>query len=170
MRELEMTRRSILAIGATGIAVLLTGCASAVSRGPRDIWGTLNTRDEFSTLAAAIDAADLEDTLEGPGPITLFAPTNTAFEALPAGTVETLLLPENKARLVQVLTYHAYSGAVSSAQLLGKVSRATTIEGGRLRIDGRGGRVLVNDATVIEPDIEATNGIVHGIDRVLIPA
>lgn len=123
--------------------------------------------DSFSTLNAAIQAAGLEATLSGTGPYTVFAPTNEAFEALPAGTVEQLLLPENKAALQQLLSYHVVPGNVTSADITpGEVE---TVEGSPVTIAVDGSDVTVGEATVVEADILASNGVVHAIDRVLLP-
>ncbi len=124
---------------------------------------------QFKTLAAALGAAGLVATLKGPGPFTVFAPTDAAFAKLPAGTVETLLKPENKAKLVSILTYHVVAGKVMSASLAGKVTEAKTVEGMTVKIDATKGGVSVNDAKVVAADIGATNGVIHVIDTVLIP-
>nr|WP_281301437.1 MULTISPECIES: fasciclin domain-containing protein [unclassified Iodidimonas] len=126
------------------------------------------SNDDFSTLVAAVKAAGLAETLSGKGPFTVFAPTNAAFAALPAGTVEDLLKPENKQKLVAILTYHVVSGKVMSADLAGKTIDAKTVEGGTLAIDATSG-VSVNDATVTTADIAASNGVIHVIDQVLLP-
>ena len=116
-----------------------------------------------------MQAAGLVDTLKGPGPFTVFAPTDAAFAALPAGTVETLLKPENKARLVAVLTYHIVPGKIMSKDLAGKISNPKTVEGQTLAVDGTGATVKVNQATVTKADIVADNGVIHVIDTVLLP-
>ncbi len=108
-------------------------------------------------------------TLKGPGPFTVFAPTDAAFAKLPAGTVERLLKPENKAKLVSILTYHVVAGKVMSAGLAGKVTEAKTVEGTTVKIDATKGGVTVNGAKVVKADIAATNGVIHVIDTVLIP-
>jgi uncharacterized surface protein with fasciclin (FAS1) repeats len=123
----------------------------------------------FTTLVAAVKAAGLVDTLKGPGPFTVFAPTDAAFAALPAGTVDTLLKPENKAKLIAVLTYHVVPGRVMSSDLTGKKLDPKTVEGQTVAIDGTGSGVKVNDATVTKADIVADNGVIHVIDKVLLP-
>lgn len=123
----------------------------------------------FNTLAAALAAAGLVDTLKGPGPFTVFAPTDAAFAKLPAGTVENLLKPENRARLVSILTYHVVPGNVTSNLLLGKVTPATTVQGQRVLVNGRRGKVTVNGVNVISADVRASNGTIHVIDTVLMP-
>lgn len=121
----------------------------------------------FSTLNSAIQAAGLEATLSGTGPYTVFAPTNEAFAALPAGTLDQLLLPENKAKLQQVISYHVVPGNVTSADITpGEVN---TVEGAPVNITKNAGEVTVGDAKVVETDITASNGVVHAIDKVLLP-
>ena len=122
----------------------------------------------FSTLLAAAEAAGLVETLSGEGPLTVFAPTDDAFAALPEGTVETLLLPENRDQLVAILTYHVVPGAVMSGDLVDDMT-ATTVQGGDITIDLDNG-VMVNDANVVAADIEASNGVIHVIDSVILPA
>lgn len=125
--------------------------------------------EEFSTLAQAVEAADLTEALSATGPITLFAPTNEAFEALPEGALDELLLPENQELLRQVLTYHVVEEEVAAADVTsGEVPTAagTPLT---LEVDEATGDVMVNDAMVVEPDIQASNGIIHGIDQVILP-
>ena len=124
--------------------------------------------DNLKTLVAAVQAAGLVDALNGDGPITVFAPTDEAFAKLPAGTVENLLKPENKDQLVAILTYHVVPGKVTSADLAGKKMSAKTLEGSEVKIDATSG-VMVDEATVIAADIEASNGVIHVIDTVIIP-
>ena len=134
----------------------------------KDIVDTAMSNDQFSTLVAAVKAAGLVDTLKGDGPFTVFAPTNEAFEKLPAGTVESLLQPENKDKLVAVLTYHVVPGKVMSGDVSGKQLSAATVQGGSVEIKGWGG-VTVDDASVIAADIETSNGVIHVIDTVILP-
>ncbi len=122
---------------------------------------------DFSTLVAAVKAAGLVETLSGAGPFTVFAPTNAAFAKLPAGTVENLLKPENKDQLVAILTYHVVAGEVKAADVV-KLSTATTVNGKAIAIDTKSG-VKVNDATVTATDVDASNGVIHVIDTVIIP-
>ncbi len=125
---------------------------------------------DFSTLVAAIKAAGLVDALNGKGPLTVFAPTNAAFAALPAGTVENLLKPENKAKLTAILTYHVIPAKIESSALAGKkLTSPATLQGGMLDVDGTQG-VKINDATVTAADVKASNGVIHVIDKVLMPA
>lgn len=151
--------------GATALAVM-AACAP-MDKGD-DIVDIAAGNDDFSTLVAAVQAAGLVDTLKSDGPFTVFAPTNDAFAALPAGTVETLLQPENKDQLIKVLTYHVVPGAVTSDQLAGKRLRVTTVQGQTVHVNGKHG-VKVNDATVTAADIIASNGVIHVIDTVLLP-
>ena len=123
----------------------------------------------FKTLAAALTAAGLVDTLKTAGPFTVFAPTDAAFAKLPAGTVESLLKPENRAQLVSILTYHVVPGKITSNQLLERITPATTVQGRQATIDGRNGRVTVNGVAVIAADVAASNGVIHVIDTVLMP-
>lgn len=121
----------------------------------------------FNTLATALKAAGLIETLSGKGPFTVFAPTDKAFAALPKGTVETLLKPENKAKLVKVLTYHVVAGEYPAAKL--KTSEEATVEGAKVSISVMPAGVMVNTAKVIAADVKASNGIIHVIDKVLLP-
>jgi uncharacterized surface protein with fasciclin (FAS1) repeats len=121
----------------------------------------------FKTLVAAISAAGLAETLSGPGPFTVFAPTDEAFAKLPAGTVEDLLKPENKAKLVAILTYHVLPGKVVAANV--KTSSPKTVNGKELEIIVKGGKVTVGGANVIATDVAASNGVIHAIDAVVLP-
>lgn len=123
--------------------------------------------DTFSTLVQAVQAADLVDTLAGDGPFTVFAPTNEAFEKLPEGTLEELL--NDKQRLTQILTYHVVPGKVMAADVV-SLSTADTVQGGKLQITTQNGTVQINDSTVVQTDIEASNGVIHVVDTVLIPS
>jgi len=123
----------------------------------------------FNTLIAAAKAADLVDALTGEGPLTVFAPTDDAFAKLPEGTVETLLKPENKDKLQAVLLYHVVEGKVTSDQVVNLTS-ATTLEGDTIDISVKMGKVYVDDAQVIAADIEASNGVIHVIDAVILPS
>lgn len=167
-----MNRRFALkaTLAATALAAL-TACAPA-EKGS-DIVDIAASNGNFNTLVAAVQAAGLEDTLRSPGPFTVFAPTDAAFAALPAGTVESLLLPENKDQLVSILTYHVLPGAVQSSDVLGAVTNVATVQGQTVRVDGTGSKlgpaVKVNDASVTTADILATNGVIHVIDKVLLP-
>ncbi|MFB2939485.1 fasciclin domain-containing protein [Aerosakkonemataceae cyanobacterium BLCC-F154] len=126
-----------------------------------------STNDSLSTLKAALEAAGLTETLEGQGPFTVFAPTNAAFEALGKEKVEALLKPENKDKLIKVLTYHVVPGQVMSTDL--KSGETKTVEGGEVMVMVKDGKVKVNNAQVTQADVKASNGVVHVIDTVLLP-
>ena len=151
-----------------GAAALAIVAACAPMKSGDDIVDIAASNDDFSTLVAAVQAAGLVDTLKGDGPFTVFAPTNDAFAALPEGTVETLLKPENKDQLVKVLTYHVVPGSVTSDQLIGQRLNVATVQGQTVHVDGTDG-VRVNKSNVTTPDIIATNGVIHVIDSVLLP-
>lgn len=133
-----------------------------------DIVDTAVSAGSFKTLVAAAEAAGLVETLKGEGPLTVFAPTDEAFARLPAGTVEDLLKPENKEKLVAVLSYHVIAGKVMSGDVAGKKTTAKTVQGSNVDVNGMNG-VRINDAMVTQADIKADNGVIHVIDRVLIP-
>lgn len=147
---------------AGALALAMTAAASAA-----DIVDTAAAA-HFTTLVAAVKAAGLVETLKGPGPFTVFAPTDEAFAKLPAGTVESLLKPENKAKLQKILTYHVVPGRVLSQDVV-KLHSAKTVEGQDIAIKTMNGGVMVNDARVTKADIVASNGVIHVIDTVIIP-
>jgi len=134
----------------------------------KDIVDTAVAAGSFTTLAKALTAADLVATLKGPGPFTVFAPTDEAFAKLPAGTLENLLKPENKAMLRRVLTYHVVPGKVMAADVV-KLSSAKAVSGDMLSIKASGGTVMVNSSRVVSTDIAASNGVIHVVDTVLLP-
>lgn len=134
-----------------------------------DIIDLAISQDFLTTLVAAVKAGDLVDVLKGDGPFTVFAPTNDAFAKLPAGTVENLLKPENKAQLVKILTYHVVPGKVMSTDLKNG-QMAKTVEGSSVKVSIMGGKVMIDKATVTAADIEADNGVVHVIDTVIMPS
>jgi len=158
-----MFRRTLLALTA---ATAMGGTAFAMSH-TKDIVDTAVEAGSFTTLAAALEAAGLVETLKGEGPFTVFAPTDEAFAALPEGTVETLLEPENRDQLTAILTYHVVPGKVMSGDLSDGME-AETVNGAPVTISTDDG-VMVNDATVTAADIEASNGVIHVIDSVLLP-
>lgn len=163
-----MNRRSaIKSVAAIGVVAFAAACAPMRDDGD-DIVDIAVSKEEFSTLVAAVRAAGLVGTLKSEGPFTLFAPTNAAFAKLPAGTVENLLRPENKDQLVSILAYHVVPGEVTSAQLAGKRVSVKTMQGSNVRIDGTDG-VKVDDANVVVANVVASNGIVHVIDSVILP-
>jgi len=151
---------------AAGVAIA-AACAPMMGSEP-DIVDIASSNDNFDTLVAAVTAAGLVDTLKSDGPFTVFAPTDAAFAALPEGTVETLLLPENRDTLVSILTYHVVPGAVTSDQLAGQRLSVATVNGAEVHIDGRDG-VTVEGSNVTNADIIASNGVIHVIDAVLLP-
>ena len=133
-----------------------------------DIVDTAVSAGSFKTLVAALKAADLVDTLKGAGPFTVFAPTDDAFAKLPAGTVEMLLKPENKSKLVSILTYHVVAGKVKAADVM-KMTSAKTVNGATAKISTANGGVMVDNAKVVKTDIMASNGVIHVIDSVIMP-
>ncbi len=133
-----------------------------------DLIGTAVEAGQFGTLAAALKAAGLVEALQGDGPFTVFAPTDAAFAALPRGTVDSLLRPENRATLQAVLKYHVISGRVYADDAV-EAGVAATLQGGDVRVTIKDGRLMVNDATVVASDIETSNGVIHVIDRVILP-
>ena len=150
------------------VAGLALSAALPISAQHSDIVDTAMAADDFDTLVAAVQAAGLVETLKGDGPFTLFAPTDAAFAALPEGTVESLLRPENRDQLVSILTYHVVPGRVTAEQVV-TLDRATTVQGSDVRISTRGGGVRINDSNVVTTDVMASNGIIHVIDAVLLP-
>jgi len=159
-----MNSISKLAVAATTAVGIMAGSAGARAA---DIVDTAVSAGQFKTLAAALGAADLVDTLKGPGPFTVFAPTDAAFAKLPAGTVETLLKPENKDQLVAILTYHVVPGEVMAADVV-KITEAKTVNGKMVKVSVDGGNVMINDAKVTATDIAASNGVIHVIDAVIL--
>jgi uncharacterized surface protein with fasciclin (FAS1) repeats len=156
-----LINRNLLA--AVAVLALATPAAAA------DIVDTASSNGSFKTLVAAVKAAGLVDTLKGQGPFTVFAPTDEAFKKLPAGTVENLLKPENKAQLTKILTYHVVPGKVMANDISGKKTAAKTVEGSSVAIDASGGAVKVDNATVSTADVSASNGVIHVIDTVIMP-
>ena len=150
------------------LALGMTAATSAFA-GSANIVETASSAGNFNTLAAALDAAGLIDTLEGDGPFTVFAPTDAAFEALPEGTVEMLLKPENKEKLTAILTYHVVAGKVMSSDVVG-IDSATTVNGADIDVMVSGSDVMLNDAKVTAVDISASNGVIHVIDKVILPS
>ncbi len=145
-----------------------------------NIVGVASGNADFSTLVAAVGAAELVETLSGEGPFTVFAPTNAAFEKLPAGTVESLLKPENKEKLTAVLTYHVVAGKFEAAQVIEAINtnngkfEVATVQGGKITLSLVDGNVILTDAnggksTVVIPDVAASNGVIHAIDTVVMP-
>jgi uncharacterized surface protein with fasciclin (FAS1) repeats len=153
-----------------GIAVitLTLSAAAQAQRHNKDIVDTAIAAGSFNTLAKALQAADLVDTLKGQGPFTVFAPTDEAFAKLPAGTLNELLKAENKQKLQRILTYHVVPSRVLSADVV-KLRTAKAVSGDTIDIAASGGTVRVDDARVVKTDIEASNGVIHVIDAVILP-
>ncbi len=149
-----------------GVAMSLM-IASTVAQ-TKDIVETAVSAGSFKTLVTAVKAAGLVDTLKGKGPFTVFAPTDEAFSKLPASTLTDLLKPENKDKLKAILTYHVVSGQVMSSDIAGKKLNPKTVQGGTVSIDATNG-VKINEASVIQADIKTSNGVIHVIDRVILP-
>ncbi len=159
-------KRSVLALTLALVTLSLT--ASAGNMGKQDIVDTAVAAGNFKTLAAALKAAGLVDTLKGKGPFTVFAPTDEAFAKLPAGTVEDLLKPENHDKLVAILTYPVVSGKVLAKDVV-KLHEAKTVNGKEVKISAEGGKVMVDNANVDKTDIACSNGVIHVIDSVILP-
>ena len=159
----------ILAIAAVAVAAVLAPSVSARSTaGEADIVTTAVNNGNFKTLAALLTATGLVDTLKGPGPFTVLAPTDEAFAKLPAGTLEELLKPENKAKLTAILTYHVVSGRVLAKDVV-KLTEAKTVQGSSAKITVTDGKVKVDDANVVKTDITCANGVIHVIDAAILP-
>jgi uncharacterized surface protein with fasciclin (FAS1) repeats len=153
---------------ATILAFVVAPAAHAGSMAKKDIVETAKEAGDFTTLVKALDAAGLVETLKGEGPFTVFAPSDAAFDKLPDGTVQNLLKPENKDKLTSILTYHVVPGKVMASDVKGKEMQADTVEGTQLSIDATDG-VMIGEAKVTKADIEASNGVIHVIDTVLMP-
>jgi len=172
---MKKARTFVAALALMGAAVpasfLLTPqvvIAGESAKKTTDIVDTAVAAGSFKTLAAALNAAGLIDTLKSEGPFTVFAPTDEAFAKLPAGTVEGLLKPENKEKLVAILTYHVVAGKAMAKDVAG-MSSAKTVNGKELALKVVGDKVMVGSATVIKADIDCSNGVIHVIDTVLLP-
>lgn len=165
-------RSKFVLFTSAAIAVVAVVAGSSVVRAqqPKDIVDTAVAAGSFKTLAAALQAAGLVETLKGKGPFTVFAPTDAAFAKLPKGTVEELLKPENKAKLAAILTYHVVSGTVMAAQVATMNGKeAKTVNGQAVKITVNGSAVTVGAAKVVTTDIKASNGVIHVIDSVMLP-
>lgn len=165
-KSLSLKLNSVLALVAT--MALTANVFAGDYADKKDIVDTAVAAGSFNTLAAALTAADLVDTLKSAGPFTVFAPTDDAFAKLPAGTVEMLLMPENKDKLVGILTYHVVAGKVMAADVV-KLTSANTVNGQDVAIRVEDGTVFVNDSQVTAADVAASNGVIHVIDTVLMP-
>lgn len=170
MRTTSLLSISLLALALSGCAKDAPQASTAASAPAEpNIVAVAAGAGQFNTLVAAVKAADLVETLQSPGPFTVFAPTDEAFAKLPAGTVDSLLLPENKSQLTAILKYHVVAGEVRAADVV-KLTSANTVEGQPVSITASGSGVRVNDANVIKADVMASNGVIHVIDTVLIPS
>lgn len=162
----NLSLRSVTAL--VVVAASFLGTAQADSKVPgKDIVAIASSAGSFNTLVAAVKAAGLVGTLQGAGPFTVFAPTDEAFAKLPKGTVEELLKPENKEKLVAILTYHVLPGKVMAADV--KTMKAKTVNGQSLDVKVADGAVTVDQAKVIKTDVAASNGVIHVIDTVVLP-
>ena len=159
--------RSILSTSLL-VGLVIMGTAQGGNAQGKDIVDTAVAGGSFKTLVTAVQAAGLVDTLKGAGPFTVFAPTDEAFAKLPAGTVEGLLKPENKAKLQAILTYHVVPGKVMAADVV-NISTAKTVNGQSLAVTAKNGAVMVDNAKVVKTDIVASNGVIHVIDTVVLP-
>ena len=148
--------------GAVALALSMSVAKAA------DIVDTASAAGSFKTLVTAVKAAGLVDTLKGKGPFTVFAPTDEAFAKLPNGTLDNLLKPENKKQLVAILTYHVVPGKVMSKDLAGQKTMAKSVEGSEIAVDATNG-VKVDNAKVVKADIQASNGVIHAVDAVIMP-
>jgi uncharacterized surface protein with fasciclin (FAS1) repeats len=160
--------KSMLTFTSLAIVGVIAATLPLRAQHTKDIVDTAVAAGSFNTLAKALTAADLVSTLKGAGPFTVFAPTDEAFAKLPAGTVEDLLKPENKAKLRRVLMYHVVPGKVMAADVV-KLSSAKTASGDMLPIKVNGSTVTVNGSRVVKTDIGASNGVIHVVDSVLLP-
>jgi uncharacterized surface protein with fasciclin (FAS1) repeats len=160
--------RSLAIALVLGLVASSSAHLMAADKDAKDIVDTAVGAKSFGTLVAAVKAAGLVETLKGKGPFTVFAPTDEAFKKLPAGTVESLLKPENKDKLVAILTYHVVAGKVMAKDVVG-LSSAKTVQGGEIAIKVSDGTVMVDEAKVVKTDIECSNGVIHVIDAVITP-
>ena len=167
MRTSQMIAVALFAVVALAVTPALVPAADGAKK-QKDIVETAVAAGQFKTLAAALKAGGLVETLKGEGPFTVFAPTDEAFAKLPKGTVEDLLKPENKEKLVAILKYHVVPSKAMAADVTG-MSSAKTVNGKELTIKTKDGAVMVDNATVTKADISASNGVIHVIDAVLIP-
>ncbi len=156
-----------LAIAFLGLSVSMTAYSGHHGM-KKDIVDVAAENSSFTTLVAAVKAAGLVETLKGKGPFTVFAPNNEAFAKLPKGTVESLLKPENKDKLVAILTYHVVPGKVMAADVV-KLKSAATVQGQKVSIKVKNGKVMIDNATVLATDVKASNGVIHVIDSVILP-
>lgn len=168
MSRVALSLASAVAVFVASQVAVAGECPYSQAKRSKDIVDTAVAAGNFKTLAAALQAADLVGTLKGDGPFTVFAPTDAAFAKLPKGTVEELLKPENRKKLVAVLTYHVVPGRVMAADVV-KLSKAKTVQGSEAKISVKDGKVYVDGAQVTATDIKARNGVIHVIDSVILP-
>ena len=164
MKYVQALAMTLVVAFSFGIQNVQAGCGTC----DKSIVENASNIEGFKTLVAAVKAADLVDTLSKGGPFTVFAPTDEAFAKLPEGTLEELLKPENKDKLVSILTYHVVPGAVMAKDVV-KLERAKTVQGKNVRIKVDGGKVKVNGANVVKTDVKSLNGVIHVIDKVILP-
>ena len=167
MISTRFLRHCAAAVALTSVS-LVASAQMTDTMAKKDIVDTAIAAGDFKTLATALKAAGLVDTLKGKGPYTVFAPTDAAFAKLPAGTVESLLKPENKAKLTSILTYHVVAGDVKAADVV-KLTSAKTLNGQSVTVKAQSGMVMIDGAHVVKADIAASNGTIHVIDSVLMP-
>jgi uncharacterized surface protein with fasciclin (FAS1) repeats len=165
----KMMKKMLKSVTVAAAMAVMVLAATTVRAQDKDIVDTAVAAGSFKTLAAALTAGDLVQTLKGKGPFTVFAPTDEAFAKLPAGTLADLLKPENKAKLVSILTYHVVPGKVMASQVTGLKS-AKTVNGQSVTISVMDGKVMIDKAHVVKTDIATSNGVIHVIDTVLLPA
>ena len=170
IKEIKMKVLNIKSLFTVVIALFFVAAANAGHhKNKQDIVDVAASNPDFSTLVAAVKAAGLVDALKGDGPLTVFAPTNAAFAKLPAGTVEDLLKPENKDKLIAVLTYHVVPGKVMASDVV-KVDSAKSLQGQNIAVKVTNGKVMIDNANVVATDVAASNGVIHVIDTVILPA
>lgn len=163
-----MSSKLVKLAAAAAMTIGLAVGSSNAYAADKDIVDTAVAAGQFNTLATALTAAGLVDTLKGPGPFTVFAPTDAAFAKLPTGTVDSLLKPENKSKLTAILTYHVVPGKVMAADVV-KLKEAKTANGAMVKIKVDGSNVMIDDAKVTATDIAASNGVIHVINSVILP-
>ncbi|HLP01110.1 MAG TPA: fasciclin domain-containing protein [Opitutaceae bacterium] len=163
----SLTLVALVTASALALPARADSCSAAPAHAAHDIVAVASSAGSFNTLVAAVKAAGLAKTLQGKGPFTVFAPTDEAFAKLPPGTVESLLKPENQAKLVAILTYHVVPGKVLAADV--KTSQVPTVNGQKLPITVRDGIVSVGSANVVATDVAASNGVIHVVDSVILP-
>jgi uncharacterized surface protein with fasciclin (FAS1) repeats len=161
----QISNLTLAAVMALGVAM---GVMTARAAADKNIIDTAIAAGQFNTLATALSAAGLVDTLKGPGPFTVFAPTDEAFAKLPPGTLESLLKKENKDQLTAILTYHVVPGEVMAADVA-NLKEAKTVNGRTVRVNRSNGKIMINNATVTRADVPASNGVIHIIDSVMLP-